>query len=287
MAVGGIPTGLRCPGEDSNLHAQRAQALNLLRMPIPPPGRYGYYSLFILLVNSNDLTYNYVSFREVIEMGSYELPLFPLRTVLFPGQTLPLHIFEPRYRQMILDCIQADRTFGVVLIREGLEVGGPATPYDVGTTAVIEDIEHLADGRMNIVTVGRERFLLQDYDTVNKPYLVGRISPWPWIDEMLTHAELSQAVQRRLMQYAGLFSQISDTDIELDPSPQPPTALAVLAAVILQVPAEQKQALLEIPSMDELLRRLDQMLGQENRELQIMLASSHRQGEMQHRFSQN
>ncbi len=52
-------------------------------------------------------------------MENYELPLFPLNTVLFPGQTLPLHIFEPRYRQMIADCLQADRTFGVVLIRDG------------------------------------------------------------------------------------------------------------------------------------------------------------------------
>jgi Lon protease-like protein len=220
-------------------------------------------------------------------MEGYELPLFPLHTVLFPGQTLPLHIFEPRYREMIADCLQADRTFGVVLIREGVEVGGAAAPYEVGTTAVIEDIERLDDGRMNIVAVGRERFRVQDYGTADKPYLVGRVALWPWLDYLLTETESSRAVQQRLARYINLFSQISDTDIDLDLPPQHPTALAVLAAVVLQVPPEQKQSLLEIPSVDELLRHLDQLLRQENRALQIMLASSHLQDKMQHLFSQN
>jgi Lon protease-like protein len=66
-----------------------------------------------------------------------ELPIFPLNVVLFPGMPLPLHIFEERYKSMINRCIQAGHAFGVVLIREGQEVGPPARPHDVGTTAVI------------------------------------------------------------------------------------------------------------------------------------------------------
>ena len=65
------------------------------------------------------------------------LPLFPLNTVLFPRMTLPLRIFEPRYRQMLADCLDGDPIFGVVLIREGKEVGETAMPHDVGTTARI------------------------------------------------------------------------------------------------------------------------------------------------------
>lgn len=220
-------------------------------------------------------------------MIDYQLPLFPLRTVLFPGQTLPLHIFEPRYRQMVADCMRTDRTFGVVLIREGAEVGGTATPYEIGTTAVIQDVERLPDGRMNIVTVGHERFRIQDYDSADSPYLTGLVSPWPWNENTQAEAELSDSVRRRLLRYVDLFSQAIDTDLQLDMPLQHPAALAVTAAIILQVPPEQKQTLLEIPSVDELLRELDQRLHHENRGLQMLLAASHLQTEMEHPFSEN
>jgi Lon protease-like protein len=220
-------------------------------------------------------------------MKDYDLPLFPLRTVLFPGQALPLHIFEARYRQMIADCMEADATFGVVLIQEGMEVGSLATPYEVGTTAVIEDIERLPDGRMNIVTIGQERFQLRSYDVTSKPYLVGRVSPWPWSDDAPPETGLKQAVRRRVEQYVGLLSQASETDISLDSIPQNPSELAALAAVVLQIPPEQKQALLETPSVDELLRELDQLLREENRGLQLVLASTHLRGELDGIFSWN
>lgn len=224
---------------------------------------------------------------KVVEMIHYQLPLFPLRTVLFPGQTLPLHIFEPRYRQMIADCLETDRTFGVVLIREGQEVGGSAEPYDVGTTALIQDVERLDDGRMNIVTVGHERFRIEDYDSEDKPYLLGRVAPWPWHDESVAEPGLNQVVQRRLDRYVELFAKAAETDIRLEITAQHPATLAVLAAVVIQVSPEQKQALLEIPSVNELLRHLDQLLRQENQALQIMLASSHPPTKTGHPFSQN
>ena len=220
-------------------------------------------------------------------MEEYELPLFPLRAVLFPGQTLPLHIFEPRYRQMIADCLASDRTFGVVLIREGAEVGGPATPCEVGTTAIIQDVERLDDGRMNIVTVGHERFRLQAYDDGARPYLVGRVITYPWQEQDRVEQSLVRAVQRRLERYVDLFAQASDSDFYVDLSFQHPSALAALAAVILQITPQQKQSLLEIPSVDELLHNMAQLLVQENRALQIALASSHLQAKMHNSFSLN
>jgi Lon protease-like protein len=217
-------------------------------------------------------------------MPSYDLPLFPLNTVLFPGQALPLHIFEPRYREMVADCLASDQTFGVVLIRKGPEVGETAIPHKVGTTAVIQEVERLPDGRMNILTLGQERFRLESYDD-NKSYLVGRITPWPWDTTLLPEGSVRRGVQRHLERYIDLLSQISASEFELDQPPQDLTSLAVLAAVILQLPADQKQRLLEIPSLDGLLRHLHGLLRQENRALHIMLAASPTRGEMTHPFS--
>lgn len=83
-----------------------------------------------------------------------KLPLFPLNTVLFPGMALRLHIFEPRYRLMVADCLANGGLFGVVLIRSGREVGEPAVPHSVGTTAHISGAERLPDGRLNIEVFG-------------------------------------------------------------------------------------------------------------------------------------
>ena len=75
------------------------------------------------------------------------LPLFPLNLVLFPGMPLPLHILEERYRAMIGECRDTEQPFGVVLIKEGLEVGGPADPFMTGTSARIVRVEDMDDGR--------------------------------------------------------------------------------------------------------------------------------------------
>ncbi|MHB8574233.1 MAG: LON peptidase substrate-binding domain-containing protein [Dehalococcoidia bacterium] len=102
------------------------------------------------------------------------IPLFPLNTVLFPGATLPLHIFEPRYRLMLNECIDAEAPFGVVLIRGGVEVGGEAQPHEIGTTARVARVERLPDGRMNLVSVGVRRFRIHSLDR-SLPYLRGEV----------------------------------------------------------------------------------------------------------------
>src|SRR4028119_1240665 len=91
---------------------------------------------------------------------SFELPIFPLSVVLFPGMPLPLHIFEPRYRLMMSRVLDGDRTFGVALIVDGLE-GFPSTlPAPIGCTAEIVEDTVLPDGRMNLQSEGRRRFRL-------------------------------------------------------------------------------------------------------------------------------
>jgi len=91
-------------------------------------------------------------------MNTVRLPLFPLHTVLFPGGPLPLRIFEPRYLDMISDCLKTNSGFGVVLIREGREVGEAATPHVVGTVAHIVDWHMRHDRLLGITAVGGRRF---------------------------------------------------------------------------------------------------------------------------------
>ena len=103
-----------------------------------------------------------------------ELPLFPLNLVLFPGMRLPLHIFEERYKTMISDCIRRETPFGVLLIKQGLEAGGPAEPFRIGTTARITQNTQLEDGRLNILTIGEKRFELVDVVS-STPFMIGNI----------------------------------------------------------------------------------------------------------------
>lgn len=87
-----------------------------------------------------------------------KIPLFPLSTVLFPGSTLPLQIFEDRYHSMIQDCLESDSKFGVVLIKEGKEVGGAAIPHKVGTLAKITQMREISQNRLYLTAVGETRF---------------------------------------------------------------------------------------------------------------------------------
>ena len=87
-----------------------------------------------------------------------EFPLFPLKTVLLPANTLGLKIFEPRYLDMIANCMRENSQFGVVLIHKGEETGVDTDVYSIGTTATISDWEHRADGLLGVTALGAERF---------------------------------------------------------------------------------------------------------------------------------
>ena len=119
--------------------------------------------------------------RDELDQGveTVLLPLFPLRLVLFPGQVLPLHIFEPRYRLMINHCVDEGQPFGVVLMHEDSpdwrHYSGEVTlPHDVGTTAHIRQVERLPNGRLNIITVGLHRFRVRQLH-FDMPYLQGEV----------------------------------------------------------------------------------------------------------------
>lgn len=104
--------------------------------------------------------------------------MFPLGTVLLPGAYLSLHVFEPRYRAMVQDCLAGDQCFGVVLIERGSEVGGQDVRTDVGTMARILESEELPDGRWVLATVGVERIQVERW-LPDDPYPEADAARWP------------------------------------------------------------------------------------------------------------
>jgi Lon protease-like protein len=199
------------------------------------------------------------------------LPLFPLNTVLFPRMTLPLRIFEPRYRQMLADCLDDDPILGVVLIKEGKEVGGPAMPHDVGTTARIIAVQKKSMELHHVTTVGEERFRLRRI-LRNSPYLVGEIEPFPLeaVDALGIEA-LAERGTALLATYLKLLSRTTGAEIKLQHPPDDPEKIAYLIAMALQVTLPEKQRLLTIPDLPTLLRQEISLLRNETKVLSVMI----------------
>ncbi|MGC8781873.1 MAG: LON peptidase substrate-binding domain-containing protein [Anaerolineae bacterium] len=198
-------------------------------------------------------------------IGTIELPLFPLNTVLFPGQVLPLHIFEDRYRLMIRQCLAEDKSFGVVLIRQGQEVGEMAVPHAIGTTARILESSHLDDGTMDIVTVGIERFRIRRliYD---QPYLRGEVELFPLVGtaDDPTVAHLTSRVRQQVIRYIELIAEAAGLRIQVDSVPDQPQRVGYLAAVAMQIDNREKQTLLSAVSAEHILTAEISLLNREN-----------------------
>lgn len=215
----------------------------------------------------------------------YDLGLFPLNTVLFPGMPLPLHIFEERYQLMISECVEKRQPFGVVLIRSGREAMGPSIPHQIGTSAIITEVTELGDGRLNIVTVGYQRFriLSLSYD---KPYLSGLVESLPPVDEETEEAFLQASLLRpQLEQYVELLGELTETRLELGDVPEKPVLLAFLSAILLQVPRADKQSLLVTKTIPEMLARERLFLRREQDLLRAMIGVEFILEGGQHAFS--
>lgn len=210
-----------------------------------------------------------------------QMPLFPLNVVLFPGMVLPLHIFEPRYREMINRCIDENIPFGVVMIKEGAEVGaGEVVPHSTGTAARIAKVERLDDGRMNITVVGTQRFKILQLDR-SRNYLQARVAQFPVVNGGTRSAvELVQKVRPKVLEYVETLAEASRTDLKLDRLPEDPTTLAFLVAIALQVNNETKQKLLELPGIPEMLDRERYLLSWEIKLLGHMIETQSNVEEM-------
>jgi Lon protease-like protein len=200
-----------------------------------------------------------------------EMPLFPLGVVLFPGMMLPLHIFEPRYREMINRCIDEELPFGVVLIKEGKEVGGTAEPYQIGTAARITRVDRKPDGRMDIVAVGTRRFRIEALHH-NHAYLTASVSHYPVVNgDTRLAVEQVHKVRPKIMRYVDLLTKATGVQLQLDQLPEDPTSLAFLTAIALQVKPQDKQRLLALAGIPEMLQLGNFLLGREIQLLQHMI----------------
>ena len=193
------------------------------------------------------------------------LPLFPLeQVVLFPGMSLPLRIFEERYKVMIGACQVTDQLFGVVLIRSGKEVGDPAEPERVGCTARMVRVDRLPDGQMHILSVGEERFrLLGAARVMPEGYLVG--------DAELLSEQAAQVVDTALLDnVTHEFTRYQRATLSLSAKRQPPelpadpVRLSYRIAATLFVDPRERQRLLET---DDVSSRLQQELTLLKREM--------------------
>ena len=201
--------------------------------------------------------------------GSHaELPLFPLNNVvLFPGMPLPLHIFEERYKAMIGACADRDEPFGVLLIKDGNEVGEPSTPHTIGTTARVSQVQRLEEGRLNILTRGETRFeLLETVQTT--PHLVGLVRFLEDAEGTVSATTVAGvreqfvALQRHLTAMAGGWDrEIAVPDEAVDLAR---TAAATLA-VSFPLPPDVRQSLLETPTAGAQLEKLLTLMRQANR----------------------
>jgi uncharacterized protein len=174
------------------------------------------------------------------------LPMFPLGGVLVPGAVLPLHIFEPRYRVLMFDCVRGEPEFGVVLIERGFEVGGADERFGVGTVARIVQAAELPDGRWVIAVLGTGRLRVAEW-LPDDPYPVAsvdRLADAAWDDadaDVLARAE--SQVRRCLALGAELGQQGPAATVELAADRG---AAAWQLVAVAPLGAYDKQRLLEI-----------------------------------------
>ncbi len=209
------------------------------------------------------------------------LPLFPLNVVLFPGMMLPLHIFEERYKAMIRECLANGEPFGVVLAKDGIKPDADNPRFDqfynIGTTARITAVEHLDDGRMNLITVGQDRFIIKDFYPSADNFLVGQVDPYPMqqVEGDDKTKALANTLREIVERYIAHLALASGEDLSGAKIPDDPVSLAYLAGTAIQGPywsnQSDKQDLLSMKSLRSLIAKTINILDREDKILAYML----------------
>ncbi|MDQ2836380.1 MAG: LON peptidase substrate-binding domain-containing protein [Actinomycetota bacterium] len=204
---------------------------------------------------------------------SEQLPLFPLGSVLVPGMRLSLHVFEPRYRQLVADLLNADESgapvFGVVALRQGWEVGELKDVYGIGTTARVTDVLPHPDGRCDLTAVGERRFAIESLDTGSQPYLMGTVSILPEPDGELRPG-MAAATRRALQIHRRALVDL-EVDFgdefgfeDADQASLDARGLSYSVARLASLPLADRQKLLEVPDTAGRLRAARSVLRREN-----------------------
>ena len=196
--------------------------------------------------------------------GIRHLPLFPLPLVLLPNEFLPLHIFEPRYRQMLNDVALEKNMFGVSYFNPTEEFVQKPPTGSVGCVAEVRDVQTMPDGRSNVVTVGVVRYHLIDYIDDGAPYLVGDVEFFedeaedetilnPLADEVFALFRRVALAAHKLSGERGAFPDVQQTE---------PQALSFLVTAAFNLEPDLKYQLLETRSTIERMERLKEILVQ-------------------------
>jgi Lon protease-like protein len=187
------------------------------------------------------------------------IPLFPLHTPLLPHTDLGLHVFEQRYRDLVSECLGNNREFGVVLIKRGNEVGGPADPHPIGTAATIAGYARLPDGRYLLEVEGTRRFRILSH-SANGSYPGAEVE---WLAEPIGnfgHARRASMDVDALFATYRIRGGDGDLPVRL---PVDPVARSYVVASLLRIDAYEKQRLLEAASADERLKDEIEILRRE------------------------
>jgi len=193
-------------------------------------------------------------------MVRYRLPIFPLPVVLFPASAQGLHIFEPRYRQLLADCQANDGRFGISPVVEESKM--PPRPGSIGCTASIREVASLADGRSNIIVGGGARYAIDGYVDTDRMYLVAEvhdIDDEPWFDHAAM-AELAADVRERYLDYLAAMGQVWEGIPGAAP-PEDPGGLSYTVSAALDLGLGLKIQLLELRSTFQRLELLREALG--------------------------
>ena len=204
---------------------------------------------------------------------SDQLPMFPLSTVVFPGMSVPLHVFEDRYRMLVRHLLDVDdpaeRVFGTVAIREGYEVGehGAQSVYRVGCVLQLTEVDRRDDGTFDIVAVARERLMLEEMQRGEEfPQGVVAVLPEPDVDvptEVLDRARSTFTAFRVAM-----------TELQGDPFsgslPRDPDYLAWTLSALTPLPMAERQSLLEAADATERLELVTRLLTEELRAINVI-----------------
>ena len=203
------------------------------------------------------------------------MPMFPLNTVLFPGVTMPLHVFEDRYRALVHHLLaipeRTNRVFGVVAIREGYEVGshGAQSVHRVGCLAQMTTVEPHPDGRFDIEIVGRQRLRLDSMDTSGS-YLVGEVVLLDDEPEAVDPDNEAARTMALFEAYRAQLSELRGAEVLDGIFPRDPVYLSYSLAATCLLTLRERQALLETDSARERLIMLRLSLREEMRAMRAV-----------------
>ncbi|HXG85730.1 MAG TPA: LON peptidase substrate-binding domain-containing protein [Pyrinomonadaceae bacterium] len=197
-------------------------------------------------------------------LGLKHLPIFPLPLVLLPNELLPLHIFEPRYRQMLKDIETNKNMFGVSFFNPGASFTEKPAPDSIGCVAEVREVQTMPDGRSNIMTFGVIRYRLIDYVEADEPYLVGDL-------EFFEDDEEGEIILKPLAdEVFGLFTRIALAAHKLsgerggapEIAPTDPQTLSFLVTAAFNLEPNLKYKMLETRSTVERLTKMREILAQ-------------------------